>query len=145
MSGPFLNRFTIMGETSELSRVRYWLAHTVRTCCVEEVTEQQVSEVELALQEALTNVISHALGAGTPQRIDVTMSYEQAKLQVEVSYRGATFDESLVAAPSFDGTRDHGFGLFMMMNLMDEVEHGQRDDGRCFIRMVKKLNGLQER
>jgi serine/threonine-protein kinase RsbW len=117
----------------------------MRLCCDVEVSDHLIRELELAVQEALVNVMAHAFEADIVRTIDLTLSCQRARLRVEISYRGLAFDEAAVPPPSFDGSRDHGFGLFIMKQLMDKVEHGRREDGQRFIRLEKKLNERVER
>jgi anti-sigma regulatory factor (Ser/Thr protein kinase) len=135
-----LHRLTIAGDTSDLSKVRHWLDHKIRSCREVVISEQLISEVSLAVQEALVNVMEHALAPGVSQQINLAMSCRRTTLRIEISYRGTAFDDAAVAPPSFDGSRDHGFGLFIMKSLMDEVQHGRCSDGRFFTRIEKNLN-----
>lgn len=90
-------------------------------------------------------MMAHSLEAGVSQMIGVALSCQYATLRVEITYRGRAFDDTVVPPPSFDGSRDHGFGLFLMKQLMDKVEHGRREDGQSFIRLEKKLDERVER
>lgn len=134
-------RLTITGESSQLGRARDWLVGAMRNLPGISVSDEQIFEVQLALQEALTNVMAHALRPDGAREIDIVMFRDGRLLELELTYEGADFDDAVVPAPCFDGSRNDGFGLFIMRNLMDDLEHGQRSPGHCYIRMRKNLRG----
>jgi serine/threonine-protein kinase RsbW len=140
-----LHRLTIAGDTSQLANMRQWLVSTIRCRCEFAASERLISDVELALQEAVVNVMAHAWEAGVQRPINLALSCDRATLRLDISYQGIAFEESAVPPPILDGSSDHGFGLFIMKQLMDEVRHGQHQDGQCFIRLEKKLNEQLER
>ena len=56
---------------------------------------------------------------GNPVRIDVLNYADHAK--VEFRHAGPPFDPMSVPPPSFDGSRDGGFGTFIIMRSADEL------------------------
>lgn len=78
------------------------------------------SAVLLCVQEALTNAMSHA---GEGGRIGLSIRLRHGDLMMEVRDRGCGFDATdldLNAKP--DPMSEHGRGLFLMQQLMDEVQ-----------------------
>ena len=55
---------------------------------------------------------------------------------------GEHFARAEVAEPAFDGSRDGGFGLFLVDQCVDATTYEQRPDGVTAVRLVKRL-GLQ--
>lgn len=82
----------------------------------------------LCVQEALTNAIRHT--GERESRIGVSVQVSRGDLKMEVRDRGCGFDAAdldLTAVP--DPMDEHGRGLFLMQQLMDDVritsdEHG---------------------
>jgi anti-sigma regulatory factor (Ser/Thr protein kinase) len=58
---------------------------------------------------------------------------------------GATFGPEGVAPPNFDGSRDSGFGLFIIAQSVDEVRYSCDASGRNCVSMVKILGQHDER
>lgn len=83
-----------------------------------------IYNIQLAAQEVCVNIVEHAYGpdhAGA--RIDVTLTIEHApdRMIVELEDTGRSFDPAAIAAPNLDGAQVHGYGLFLMRTLMDDV------------------------
>lgn len=88
-------------------------------------------EVEIALREALANAVFHGNGGSEEKRVFLR-AYGGAKwgLLIAVRDEGPGFDPNGVPDPT-EGDRlelTHGRGVFLMRELMDEVEF--RKDGR---------------
>ena len=47
-----------------------------------------------------------------------------------------------VAPPVFDGTREGGFGVYLIRQLVDEVHYTRDSAGLCAIHLVKKRNPI---
>jgi serine/threonine-protein kinase RsbW len=96
--------------------------------------------VELALQEACSNIVDHAY-AGQPGRIVIQFDYAEAarQLTVDLYDSGRAFDPDAVPGPDLEDVQVHGYGLFLVRSLMDEVSYESSPDGNHW-RLVKKLN-----
>lgn len=79
-------------------------------------------EVELALTEACSNVVRHAVGSLS---YTVTLKADECGCDIEVVDEGPGFEPPRYRA-SGDG---HGYGLFLMGTLVDEVSFDRRADG----------------
>ncbi|HEY1866950.1 MAG TPA: ATP-binding protein [Candidatus Cybelea sp.] len=79
-----------------------------------------VSDIRLAVGEALSNAVEH--GSGTVARnIIVECTFEDATLVVMIEDSGSTFSEPSVRTSVEPDHRGRGFGIFLMRRLMDEV------------------------
>jgi anti-sigma regulatory factor (Ser/Thr protein kinase) len=94
-----------------------------------------LDDVESAVGEALANAAEHGDCA---EGFDVTATFENARLVIEVKDHGAGFDCGAALArahePVAGGNR--GFGIFLMHKLMDEVAFSDRGSR---IQLVKRL------
>ena len=97
---------------------------------------QQRDEINLAVTEAVSNAIRHGSPAGEADQVEVAARMEGLRLVVTVRDHGAPFTPPQPALPDPATFADHGRGLFLMDQLMDEVVFGY-DDGTV-VRMVKK-------
>jgi len=106
--------------------------NVVGTCIRALITnENNVSEmdaliynIELAVHEACANIVEHAY-AGLPGKIDVSFKLvaEPRHLVVELEDNGRSFDLDAVAEPDLSQPHTSGYGLFLVHQLMDQVEY----------------------
>jgi anti-anti-sigma factor len=122
------------GQLAELRRL-------VRAACREAwgtgTRDRALDEIELAVQEAATNIVRHAYRGevGRPIRLDLTAGPD--RVDVTLSHDGDDFDPAAVPPPAFDGSRYGGFGLYLIRRCADEVYHLRGGPGDRGIRLVK--------
>ena len=99
--------------------------------------------LNLALEEAVTNVIMYAYPKGSDGLVDIEAIIRKDSLAFIVSDTGTPFDPT--AAPEADITLDvedrpiGGLGIFLVRNIMDEVKYARSEDGKNILSMTKKL------
>lgn len=126
-------------ELRQLSQVRAFIEDACRDCFVSPAAEHALFQLELAVQEAVTNVIRHA-HRGLPDRLfRVEIAADAQQVAVLIRYDGEDFDPSSVPPPCFDGSKSGGFGVFIINKSVDEVSYKREQDGRCTIRLVKQV------
>lgn len=98
-----------------------------------------VYSVELAVHETCVNIVQHAY-RDHPGRIQVSLSLtgEPQRLVVDVLDHGRSFDFSQVTAPDLDQVQTHGYGLFLVGELMDEISYQPDANGNHW-RLVKTM------
>jgi serine/threonine-protein kinase RsbW len=88
-------------------------------------SEADVYKVELAVEEAVTNVIKHAYEAGENSTFDVICEGIPRGIKITVKEKGIPYDPKKHAEYSPDVDLDEqsgrGLGMFLMRELMDEV------------------------
>jgi anti-sigma regulatory factor (Ser/Thr protein kinase) len=86
---------------------------------------QQSFEVQMATDEACTNIIEHAYGPDQPGEISICCETAGDDFVVTLRDRGRTFDPTKVPDPdltcSLEDRKIGGLGLFFMRKLMDRV------------------------
>lgn len=95
--------------------------------------------LELAVNEAASNVMRHAFGGDPSQPIRMQAEVFVEAIVLRIIHRGKTFDPSQVAAPSFDGSRDGGFGVFLIAHAVDEVDYQHDGSGENCIFLRKRF------
>jgi phosphoserine phosphatase RsbU/P len=100
--------------------------------------EKVILRLELALTEAASNIILHSYDGKQQKSITLTIEVDDDQACVTLLHTGKLFDPQSAAAPVFDGSRQSGFGLYLIRKSVDEVQYCQDDQGRCVIRMVQK-------
>lgn len=96
--------------------------------------------IQLAIHEACTNIVLHAYRGRRAQRIQITLSLETDPKQLVVELRdtGESFAFEEVRDPDLDVGQVHGYGIFLMRSLLDEISY-QPFTGNNRWRLVKRL------
>ena len=106
------------------------------------LNEAEIYEVQLAVDEAATNIIEHGYGMECPSRIDVTCEYLENGLKVVIYDDADPFDPSKVPEPEINVTLDEikprGLGIFIMRKMMDEVNYESSPDRGNTLTMIKR-------
>jgi anti-sigma regulatory factor (Ser/Thr protein kinase) len=92
----------------------------------------------LALDEAATNIVLHAYERRGGERIRLQVEADADTARVSLFHRGRDFNPAAAPPPSFDGSRESGFGLHLIRQSVDEVEYARDEQGGCVIRLVKR-------
>ena len=106
----------------------------LRNCgCVPE----GVSDVEIALREALANAILHGNHEDRRKHVQVTCRCEPDEVSIAVKDEGTGFDTDNVPDPTVPQNIGsiHGRGIHVIRALMDEVRF---DEGGAVIHMKKR-------
>lgn len=112
----------LTNNVGDLSR----LARSVDELCARHhVPPAIASSLNLALEEAITNVIVHGYDDAAPHQIDVRVSVDEGMLRAEVVDDGRPFDPREAAPPDVAaGIEDRpigGLGVWLIKRLMDGV------------------------
>ena len=95
--------------------------------------EKDVFNIELAVDEACTNVIMHAFEKDNSESYTVVCLIDDASFTIEVNDRGKFFDFDSVPEPevqaSIDDRKVGGLGIYLIRQIMDEVMFNQEPDG----------------
>jgi PAS domain S-box-containing protein len=124
----------IRSALSELRRAREF----VETFCAGRLGAGAVASLVLAVDEAISNIIKHAYRGREDQRIEIAATAFGDRISIRLRYLGASFDPSVVPPPSFDGSRESGFGVFLIGKSVDAVRYDRDDLGRSRIRLDKR-------
>lgn len=117
------NELTVSGDFENLSKICEFVEQAAFQAGLD---DRGVYAIEMAVDEACTNIIEHAYGGEGKGDIRLTCQIQKEGLQVVIYDQGAPFDPSQV--PQFDPQTPleerspGGMGLFFMHNLVDRVE-----------------------
>lgn len=100
---------------------------------------ESVDQLELAIDEAASNVMRHAYAGRLDGWIHLIAEAYEDRISVRLFHRGKPFDPEKVRPPSFDGTRDGGFGVYLIARSVDEVQYSIDEMGTNCITFVKKF------
>jgi anti-sigma regulatory factor (Ser/Thr protein kinase) len=103
--------------------------------------EHAVFEINLALDEVLTNVISYGHDDGGRHEIEVRLAAGRGEVAIEVTDDGRPFDPLSAPEPATDVPLAErpvgGLGIHMVRKLMDRIEY-RRDGARNVLTMRKR-------
>jgi serine/threonine-protein kinase RsbW len=104
--------------------------------------EKEIYAVELAVDEACSNIIEHAYGGEDKGEIECTCNDTDHGLEIIIRDDGRPFDPKLIPSPNFsvelNELKPRGAGLFLIRNLMDDVDFVFSENTGNELRMVKR-------
>jgi serine/threonine-protein kinase RsbW len=114
----------------------------VSACALREgLAPGPVSKIELALEEALVNICTHAYPEG-PGDVEIACRLAEGRFEVEIADRGVPFDLTALADPDVGaGVEERpvgGLGVFLMRRMMDEIRY-RREGVRNILTLVKTI------
>lgn len=136
-----LYSLTVPGDVANLRIIADFITQAVREANLE---EHDVFAVQMAVDEACTNVIEHAY-ACAPGDIHLTCQVKPGECVITICDHGRPFDPETVPPPDLDSDledrRIGGLGLYFMRELMDEVHFSFDPDTGNQVVMIKRLKG----
>ena len=105
--------------------------------------EHELSEVELAVDEACTNIITHAYSDDSEKPIKIRCSMSGNDLVIKIRDWGKPFDPDSVSLPNTGSELSKrelgGLGIFLMRKVMDEVKYIFDAAGYNELTMIKHI------
>jgi serine/threonine-protein kinase RsbW len=130
----------IPSKTDSLETIRNFVSGIARKTGL---PEEDVNKIELAVDEACSNVIEHAYQKDENRDIDITVRIDNQKLTVIIADQGRSFNFTSVEMPDMKQylaeLRVGGLGIYLMKMLMDEVEYRSVPGKRNEVRMAKYI------
>lgn len=96
--------------------------------------------VDLAVRESVANAVKHGNKFDETKQVLVTLSGDEAGIELKVRDQGEGFDIGSVPDPTDPANllKANGRGLLFMNNFMDEVRFEHHPDGGTVVVMVKR-------
>jgi serine/threonine-protein kinase RsbW len=130
--------FALPTTLASIDDARRWASDHAREARLD---PDAIAELEVAMTEALSNVIRHSYGERPDQRVLLSLHIDDAKLSLSIRDHGRAFDAAEYQAPDLDVPSDSGYGVFLMEELMDEVIREPLDDGGTLVSLVSYRKG----
>ena len=123
----------------QVSRIQDWLEAISPDLGIDEML---IPGINLALEEAVTNVINYAYPKGTYGSIELDASLEGNELKFILSDSGKEFDPTLRPEADINaGVEDRpigGLGIHLVRQIMDSVSY-ERKEGMNILTMTKSI------
>jgi phosphoserine phosphatase RsbU/P len=132
----------IPSDLGELARARAFVWEFCQGIPGGALSEDGTEKLDLAVNEALSNIMNHAYRGRTDQRIQIGAEAWPDCVILRLHHLGEPFDPSAVPPPVFNGSRENGFGVYMIRQLVDEVRYLRDERGRNCVLLVKQRNSM---
>lgn len=101
--------------------------------------DKLLDEIELAFNEAYTNIYRHAYPLEEKGRFSLEIRIGRNELEFRFEDEGLSFDPDLVIPPDFENPGEGGLGVWLIRQVMDEYEYSSDDRGRNILRLIKRF------
>ena len=133
-----LQRRVFSGEFASLERIAHFVAQATEAAGLD---ERASYAVQMAVDEACTNIIEHAYGGEGIGNIDCAYEVTEHSLIITLRDKGHAFDPTAVSDPDLDAQLEEralgGLGVYLMRRLMDAVDHQYEPGGGNVLTLVK--------
>ena len=103
--------------------------------------DKEIYSVQLAADEAASNIIEHAYEGIADGQIELTCEMRGAELIIAMQDHGKSFDSKKVRRPNLKANLSErqigGLGIYLMRKLMDEVNYRSSSAGNL-LTMIKR-------
>lgn len=128
----------ILQLPSDLKTVPQSALDIIKKIKSKDISEDNLFDIRLALEEALVNAIKHGNKNNPDKKVFLKVTVDPKSVTIQVKDQGQGFDYEKIACPIEPENirKPCGRGIFLMKKLMDSVEFF---DGGSGIRMIKSL------
>jgi serine/threonine-protein kinase RsbW len=104
--------------------------------------EKDIYNIQLATDEAASNIIEHAYEGIKDGVLDISCGMEADTIKITLIDYGFPFDPSTIPMPDLKADLSNrkigGLGIYLMRKLMDDVQYEPRLDKSNVLTMVKR-------
>ena len=135
-------RLKLPADSANLDIIRKFIAGIAENMGF---SEEDIYQIELAVDEACANVIKHAyIGANTREKeIHVRVKTRAKKIEITIADRGIGFNPNSIKTPNMEEylkrMKPGGLGLHLIKTLMDKVSFRINPGVRNEVKMSKSL------
>ncbi len=119
-----MSRRKFRAQFRELEKVREFVGEAARAAGF---NDRATYSVQLAADEAASNIIEHAYGGKPNATFDLTCEFDAGRLVMTFVDRGKSFDFDRVEVPDLKADLSErkvgGLGIYLMHKLMDKVDY----------------------
>lgn len=105
-------------------------------------TEKEIYSLQLAADEAASNIIEHAYEGVSDASLDVSCDMDKNQIVITMRDKGKPFDPGSVRQPDLKADLSErqigGLGVFLMRKLMDDVNYESNPKTGNLLTMTKR-------
>jgi anti-sigma regulatory factor (Ser/Thr protein kinase) len=132
---------TLSNDLSELERLHQVLNQFGKE---QDLPENLINTMNLALEEIVTNVIAHGYEDGREHFIVIRCGVQDGEVMAEVEDDGQAFNPLQYPDPDIsvplESRPPGGLGIYLVRNVMDTVAYTYEDGKNC-IKLRKRIHG----
>jgi serine/threonine-protein kinase RsbW len=137
-----MSKITLDANFDSLDEIREFVGEAARRAGF---SDKDVYAIQLAADEASSNIIEHAYAGSTGGKLEVELSVSGNELKIIMRDHGKSFDPSSVPEPNVKADLSErkigGLGMYLMRKLMDEVSYESSLESGNILTMIKRLGG----
>lgn len=130
----------IRSDLRQLCRVREFVTSFCRGLPGGALDPQSVCALELAVNEAACNIMKHAYYGRSDRWIYLEGEAFPSRVMIRLYHLGETFDPAKLPPPILDGSRESGFGTYIISKSTDDVRYYRDERGMNCIALAKMRN-----
>jgi len=134
-------KIVFKNEISEIERLHCYFEQIGKEANINEFV---LDSLNLAVEEAVVNVINYAYPEGEKGEVSINASDDGKKITFMISDQGRPFDPTKVEEPDTTLPAEEreigGLGIHLVRNIMDEMHYERSADGRNILTLVKYIN-----
>ena len=131
---------TLPNDVQEVPQLAAFIEEVCESNGVDMMTTMQMN---LALEEAVVNVMNYAYPEGTKGYVDISVQTDSSGLTFVISDSGKPFDpttrEEVDTSLPAEQREIGGLGIFLVRKMMDDIKYEYKD-GHNILTLRKKLN-----
>ena len=127
----------VSSALSQLVRLREFTEQFCGALPPPKFTNDDIAQLQLAVTEAASNIARHAYHGRAEQPIVLEADAFPDRILLRFYHTGDSFDPEQVPPPAFDGSREGGFGVYIIAQSVDEVRYFCDERGRNCICLMK--------
>lgn len=109
------------------------------------IDQETVYDLQLALDEAATNVITHGYAGMDPGSMILLLEIDLKRIRMTLTDFGHPFEPSSAPAPDLEAALEDrpmgGFGLYFIFQTMDEVDYVTTSDSNTLTLIKRRPDG----
>ncbi len=134
MPGAVHDTLVVPTRLEAIDDARRWASGHARRAALDETA---IADVELAMTEALSNVIVHSYDARDGEQVLLSLDIDDERLALGIRDCGRPFEPERYVPPQLGEPAESGYGIFLIEQLMDEVTRAPLDDGGTLVSLVR--------
>ncbi|MEJ2009874.1 MAG: SpoIIE family protein phosphatase, partial [Acidobacteriota bacterium] len=127
----------IRSDLKELCQVREFVSSFCHGVPGAPVSQESICSLELAANEAASNIMKHAYHGRTDRWIHMEGEAYPSHILIRLYHLGDSFDPSGLPPPVLDGSQESGFGAYIISKSTDDVRYYRDERGMNCITLVK--------
>ena len=135
-----------MRQSAKLESLEGFMQFVITSATDAGFPDKRVQEIELAVEEALVNIINYAYPDKDNGDVEIKCDLEgQGKLIIEIRDSGVPFDVGAQSDPDLDANiaerKIGGLGIFLIRKMADEMQYKREGEENVLTLTILKPQG----